>query len=140
MPAERSDLLVQFVREEVARVCGLDAGSAPAPSLSLMDAGMDSLMAVELRNSLAAALGKDLPATAVFEYPTIETLAQYLAGRFSPEGEIFVAPVVQRHASWKIEPLSAAFEERIRDVSDEEAEAMLLERLTALEADAGVGA
>jgi len=140
LAGERVALLVQFVREEVSRVCGLDASSAPAANLPLMDAGMDSLMAVELRNSLSAALGKDLPATAVFEYPTIEALARYLAGRFSPDGEIFATPAVNRRPAGKLEPLNTAFEERIRGVSDEEAEAMLLERLSALALGTGVRA
>ncbi len=36
--------------------------------------------AVELRNSLGARFGVELPATVTFDYPTITTLAGYLAG------------------------------------------------------------
>ncbi len=43
---------------------------------------MDSLMAVELRNRLLGQFGSafTINATAVFDYPTIESLAEYLAG------------------------------------------------------------
>ena len=53
-----------------------------APDQPLMEAGLDSLGAVELRNALGARFG-DLPATLVFDYPTIETLITYLAARRS---------------------------------------------------------
>jgi hypothetical protein len=40
--------------------------------------GLDSLMAVELRNSLQQATGVALPATVAFDYPTLEALVDYL--------------------------------------------------------------
>ena len=44
---------------------------------------MDSLMAVELRNRLLGQFGSafTINATAVFDYPTIESLAEYLAAQ-----------------------------------------------------------
>ena len=44
-----------------------------------MEAGLDSLGAVELRNALSARLGVDLPATLTLDYPTIDALASHLA-------------------------------------------------------------
>lgn len=43
-----------------------------------MEAGLDSLGAVELRNSLSSSLHVDLPATVIFDFPTIKALAGYL--------------------------------------------------------------
>ena len=43
-----------------------------------MEAGLDSLGAVELRNALAARFAENLPATSIFDYPTADALASYL--------------------------------------------------------------
>src|SRR5690606_17351657 len=42
--------------------------------------GLDSLMAVEMRNRLAAALGMTLPSTLLFNYPSVEALTAYIGG------------------------------------------------------------
>ena len=47
----------------------------------LMEAGLDSIGAVELRNSVSASFGVDLPATVTFDYPTIAALAQFVGQR-----------------------------------------------------------
>jgi phthiocerol/phenolphthiocerol synthesis type-I polyketide synthase B len=42
--------------------------------------GLDSLMAIELRNRLEALLGRSLSATLAWNYPTVEALAAFLSG------------------------------------------------------------
>jgi acyl carrier protein len=75
----RRAILLEYVQEQIARVLGLDPAQPLDPHRGLTDAGMDSLMAVELSNRLRNGLGRALPTTLAFEYPTIADLTEYLA-------------------------------------------------------------
>lgn len=59
-------------------------GAPPALEQPLMDAGLDSLGAVELRNGLAMLFGVELPATVTFDHPTAAALGIYIAGALRP--------------------------------------------------------
>jgi Phosphopantetheine attachment site len=85
-PLARRALLLDFVSERVARVLGRLGEDRPDPARPLNEMGLDSLLAVELRNRLGADLGlpRGLPATLVFECPTIEALAAHLDHRLAP--------------------------------------------------------
>ncbi|MFN3647972.1 MAG: SDR family NAD(P)-dependent oxidoreductase [Armatimonadota bacterium] len=71
--------LVQEIQGDAARVMDLPPGELPAAGIPLRDLGLDSLMAVELRNLLSARARVRLPATLLFEHPTCEALADLLA-------------------------------------------------------------
>jgi acyl carrier protein len=49
------------------------------PDARLFDLGLDSLMAIELNNRFEIHLGCALNQSVIFNYPTVETLADYLA-------------------------------------------------------------
>ena len=49
-------------------------GSSVTASTPMMAAGLDSLGAVELRNTVQQRFAVSLPATAAFDYPTIQVL------------------------------------------------------------------
>lgn len=67
------------IRELVASIL-----NAPSQDLDLkkgfVDLGMDSLMALDLRNRLQERMGKDylLPATLIYDYPNISSLADFI--------------------------------------------------------------
>ncbi len=76
---QRADFLTEFLQQEVQNFLRL--AQPPAATSRFLDLGTDSLMAVELRNRLYGQFGGafTISATAVFDYPTIRSLAEYLA-------------------------------------------------------------
>lgn len=79
--AQRADFLAEFLQREVQSFLRL--AQPPAATSRFLDLGTDSLMAVELRNRLYGQFGGafTISATAVFDYPTIRSLAEYLAAQ-----------------------------------------------------------
>jgi len=71
-------LVLAHVRAQVLGVLGLPPAAAPDPQQGLRDLGMDSLMAIELRNRLQRGVGETLPATLAFDFPTMADLTDYL--------------------------------------------------------------
>jgi Phosphopantetheine attachment site len=83
-------------------------------------------MAVELRNALARSVGQNLPATLLFDYPTVETLADYLS-RCALGLEELPQPPAERQST-----VSAGLDllDQIENLDDEEIERLLKERGT----------
>ncbi|MEU1483950.1 acyl carrier protein [Streptomyces sp. NPDC005752] len=82
--AERADVLLDVVRENVAAVLRYATPAGIAPTQSFATLGFDSLTAVELRNRLAAVVGSRLPTSLVFDYPTPVLLSGHLLGLLLP--------------------------------------------------------
>jgi len=76
--SERHRKLVTLVQEQVAAVMGLAGAEAVPADRPLQELGLDSLMAVELRNQLSARAEITLPATLAFDYPSPEAIAGLL--------------------------------------------------------------
>ncbi|MBF6208639.1 type I polyketide synthase [Streptomyces gardneri] len=76
-PAERPRLIDDVVTEQLGRILHLDAASIDRKA-PLTTMGVDSLMALELRNRLEAALGVRLSATLLYSAPTVRALTEQL--------------------------------------------------------------
>ena len=84
-----------LVSDTIARLLGLKQATDVAVDKGLFDLGVDSLSAVDLKNRLQSALGLKIPATLVFDYPTVEAIAGFLNERLAPAepGETAAASV-----------------------------------------------
>ncbi len=116
--SRRRRLLVEHVRASALRVLGLDDGALIEAGRPLREFGVDSLAAVELRNALSRSLECALPATLAFDYPTLNAIADYLERRLFP-----IEPKTIVEAS------SSSGTEAIRELSEDEAESLLLAEL-----------
>ena len=83
---EQQNLLESFIQQELQAVLRLS--SPPSTTVSFFDMGMDSLMAVELRNRLNRAFDDEYTAsnTVVFDFPDITALARHLAAEIGGIG------------------------------------------------------
>jgi acyl transferase domain-containing protein/acyl carrier protein len=100
---ERESLLAAFVRGQLARMLGLDSAHPVPLDQGFFEIGMDSLMAVELRNHLQNSLAISIPLTLTIDYPTVNALVAYLLGQLplggvkaggaTPEGRALADPV-----------------------------------------------
>lgn len=126
-PTRRRDALMEHLAERATQVLGLDRRTPIDSSRALKDVGLDSLMAVELRNALARSTGHPLPATLLFDYPTLDALAAHLVRVLELEGApSAAAPSADGAASVAVSTLAA-----VSALSDDEAEALLLRELDA---------
>ena len=79
------EVLQSHIREQIAKVLGFSDPEDIDTQEKFADLGMDSLMAVEFKNSLQASLGDAVSLTAAFDYPTVELLTEYIAGELTEE-------------------------------------------------------
>jgi len=127
LPASlRRGALVEALAARARVVLDLPPDAPLPPAAPLKDFGLDSLMAVELRNHLARMGGASLPATLAFDHPTLDALADHL-------GVVWALVAVQAP-----KPAAPAADD-LGDLSDAEAEAMLAAELEMLGAGAPQG-
>ncbi|SLM33099.1 putative Beta-ketoacyl synthase [Desulfamplus magnetovallimortis] len=154
---ERRVHLNRHLQKLVGTVLRMEASDV-APRIPLFDIGIDSLMALEMKNQLQRHLETPLSATLLFDYPTIETLTTYfldeallskLSEHKGPDAEKIsdgktngyldetngyrVETARQNSAKDSDSPGDGDEVVNIQEISDDEAEAMLLAQLEKLE-------
>ncbi len=92
--SRRPAILRAHVRHVAAGVLGVADASAIEMQQPLQELGLDSLMAVQLRNEMAKALERPLPATLLFEYPTVKALVDFAASALGLTTDGAVPPPV----------------------------------------------
>lgn len=83
---QRQHILQAQVVEHIAAVLRLPADRFDTTT-SLVTLGLDSLMAIALRNRLQRELALDIPTTVMWTHPTAEALTRYLMTRLHPQQE-----------------------------------------------------
>ncbi len=129
-PEKRRNFLKDAVRQQVIHILGLAVSAQPPAGKPLKEQGLDSLMAVELGNALASDLGESLPGSLVFDYPTIDAITNFLAEETFAEALSNGKDEPEQTAKSADEDAKIA---ELEQLSDEDAEALLAEKLQAFE-------
>jgi NAD(P)-dependent dehydrogenase (short-subunit alcohol dehydrogenase family)/acyl carrier protein len=86
--AEQHAVLLDAIRGSAAAVLGLSTADHIDNTRPFTQLGLDSLGAIELRNTLAGMTGLQLPATLVFDHPNPNALARHLRDRIAPAAAV----------------------------------------------------
>jgi acyl carrier protein len=119
--------LVELVRHHIAELLRMESPELISRKGRLIDLGLDSLMAIELRDRIAKALDlqEPLPATLVFDHPTVDAIAFYLRQE--------VLHIASESGDAEVPAdLMAARAGELEQLEDEEVEALLRARLETL--------
>jgi acyl carrier protein len=91
--SEQAERVQQIVLKTAKATLHIDTLAADAP---LMEAGMDSLTAVEFRNKLTQELpGVKLASTLMFDYPNVEAIATFALGQIAPSAAAASKPIAR---------------------------------------------
>jgi len=105
---DRPHILTNFVREQVAKVLGLDLNDTLNPDQPLSRMGLDSMMAIELKNRVQNYLGLELAVARFLDAPSVTDLVTLLMSRLGeseagqPQDKAPLVPVQDGTAeSWE---------------------------------------
>ncbi len=84
-PEERASRLQDFLAQQVSRILGFAAGNLDVTQ-SVSHLGMDSLMAVELKNRVETSLGVVIPMVQLLQGPSVVELTAWVAEKLNTAG------------------------------------------------------
>jgi acyl transferase domain-containing protein len=90
--ADTDRMLVDLVRRHAAAVLGHASPDALRLDRTFRDAGLDSLLAVELRDRLCSATGLSLEPAVLFNHPTVPAMARQLRESLRGRPTVVVEP------------------------------------------------
>jgi acyl carrier protein len=125
----RAKRLEAYIQDQIVIVMNLESRDDVDWRRGLFEIGMDSLMALELKNRLQLGLGFPIPSTLAFDYPTVESMGAYLAQ------EMFTAEAAEEITlalPLAVEEKTAAAAEEIRGLDEQEMEQLLESKLKSL--------
>ncbi|HVO92485.1 MAG TPA: beta-ketoacyl reductase, partial [Terriglobales bacterium] len=121
-PEERWDIIQNFIREQVAKVLGISASRLELDR-SLSELGLDSLMAVELKNRIEADLQLSLSAGRLVQGPSIQEIAtDVLKLLAAPDPTRSTSPMMGRQSAEQPSEI-------VKQLSDEQVDLLLKEML-----------
>ena len=120
-PNRRKTVLRDFVRQQAANVLGVQRVEELDENEPLRELGLNSLMAVQLRNVLGKAVHRTLPATVTFDNPSLAALVEFLCT------EVFAAELGEL-ARETPQPLAASYE-GLESMTEDELALQLAARL-----------
>jgi myxalamid-type polyketide synthase MxaE and MxaD len=129
-PGERHQLLQSYLSEQVARVLGLSAAKLDVEQ-PLSNLGLDSLMAVELKNRIAVDLGVNVPMVKFLQGFSVAQAATQLFDQLTTEA-FTPSPalaVTQRQEEQKNGSSDEHLLANLDQLSDEEVDSLLTEML-----------
>jgi myxalamid-type polyketide synthase MxaB len=131
---ERRELLVIHVQEQAAKVLGVTLPKQIGLRESLLDLGIDSLMAVESRNHLQSSLGKSISSTVLFDYPTLEKLVDHLVSDVLSL-EFFVSSDSNLKAPEPEADSLDQFKDQLQEMSQDEIANLFAQKLSSLKGE-----
>lgn len=108
---ERRSVINTAIRARIAGLLHFDGAEDIPLNAKFLELGLDSLTAVELKNTLESMFALALPSSIVFDHPSVAALAEYVDGLLVPVADDTATPADQLAV--------------VRELSDDDADAEL---------------
>ena len=129
-PERRAELIVNYLRGQAARVMGVRTAEALSLDLPLNDLGLDSLMAVEMKNHIESDLGVVVPMVKLLQGPSVAQLAAHVLEQVGAL-EQTTTPKPTSAAKTEDQPEAQQLLAQLDQLSDDQVDALLTDLLIA---------